>query len=311
MATNVSNPKPSKVCALCGRDCSKRKRAKDAEGRYYCLSCFERRLEEVRRRRLVEDELEGSTAVDAVSMSDSFHVDAELIEAEVPKVDPETTVTIVPCPGCGLSVEQNSLVCVHCGFDFDADRQMKTKKRVLSREGEMRWPTVLGLACVVFGIGGVLMHGSLLVRAMIVAFDNFDASLAYVLLHVGGAGLMTLLAAGLAIGGAFVWLRLDTGVTLLRGWLWTKLMLFAIALLVGGVALLVFTSNVAQLSIVQEMALRIDETTRLDLAGDLALLCLWQCAWPVVLLYFLETEQVKKDIKSWGEPIEKSTRLYD
>jgi hypothetical protein len=295
---------------LCGEDCSKRKRARDAQGRYFCLDCFEQRLEAVKRRRQREiDAVRENVLSD--SMSSTFGADPELVASEAVAVKQEQAARPVPCPGCGGLVEPGAVLCVHCGHDFHAGTKLKVRKRVLSRERPALWPTAVGMLCVAFGAAGLFVYGRKLFEAVMLGVAEASASLGFAIMAIGGASTLLLLSALLILGGTLVWMRFASGIALLRFWLWVKLIMFTVLLLGGATVAFVFPAFVAELELLSELGLTPEQREPMALAILLGAIWLWQCAWPLALLFLFEGEQVQIDIRKWDEPAVPTTALYD
>ncbi len=299
-----------KVCALCGQDCSRRKRVKDARGRYFCLDCFERRLEAVQRKREREFEAVRESLLDE-SGSSTFGVDRELVAIEAESVAHEQAKRPVPCVGCGELIDPDVVLCIHCGHDYQAGTQLTVQKRVLSRERPAAWPKVVGALCLLFGVAGLVAYGGVVVDGVkrLVGEDPWS-DLTYAIVFSGGAALV-LLSIVHIFAGVLVWMQFAAGVNLLRFWLWGKLLLWTLVALGGGVAAFAFPAVTTNFELLDYARLSMEQKEPLGLAKLLAAVWVWQCAWPLVLLFHFEGEQVQKDIKEWDEPLEKSTALYD
>ena len=141
----------TKICGLCGEDCSTRPRTRDRRGRYYCRDCYD---DEVTRRRRGEPRAEPVTGEVA-----------GLLE----EIEPAPSVVRAPCPACGELLEPGAILCVHCGASTRGDRGRKTRLR--SGPGVMQWlwSTALGF--------GVLVTAFWLVAALVLVLvlPNSDA----------------------------------------------------------------------------------------------------------------------------------------
>ncbi|MGD9689924.1 MAG: hypothetical protein AB7K52_09760 [Phycisphaerales bacterium] len=84
---------PTKICIVCGKDCSTVDRLKDAEGRYTCKTCA--------------DAKGGRAAPDIASLYER----------------PESR----PCPQCDKPVPHDAEICVACGYNLRAGKPVKTK----------------------------------------------------------------------------------------------------------------------------------------------------------------------------------------
>lgn len=94
----------SKVCTICGEDCSQRPRIRDAQGRYTCKACAEARAASA-------SKLAPQTAPSPA---------AEGVNAAFADFD------FAPCPGCGAPLKSAVNVCVSCGYNKATGKQIKT-----------------------------------------------------------------------------------------------------------------------------------------------------------------------------------------
>lgn len=141
----------SKVCVKCGADVAGKPRVKDPKGHYLCQACFDR----------VQGERKGAAgeaAVEAATSSASksapkgaAKAQASGVDVEVPAeegifgvvdLDALAPVAEVPkpralkvCPACGKAREQDSVVCVSCGFDERAGFQRGTGVGASAKKG--------------------------------------------------------------------------------------------------------------------------------------------------------------------------------
>jgi len=295
----VSNANWTKVCTLCGEDCSSRKRAKDAEGRYYCLKCFDRRLNEVQRRRALEDKLLRTGLDPSDSMSSTFGVDVELIASEAATVDTVEESPEALCPYCGLGIKADSVLCVHCGQDFAAGKQIKVRKKIVSRERPAIWPTALGFLCVAFSAAGLYVYGSKFVRVLLLAFAEDGPSPEFISFMLPSCILLLLLSIAHGLGGGLVWMRIPAGVTWLRSWWKAKLILISVFVAIGLVGAMAFPAFTSTLIFLHEVGAWVDRPMPDTLVDALVTLWVWQCAWPIALLLFFRVEKIQKDVQGW------------
>ena len=131
----------SKICGICGEDCSDRPRVKDRHGRYYCKACAAERA------RTDDDAAPGvaaGTAGGAVgaAAASARPDDADTFDLE--EVDPgarpmpiEILDNAEPtrnCPMCFRSMPRDAKICVSCGYDPAKGIQSST--RIVKKAGK-------------------------------------------------------------------------------------------------------------------------------------------------------------------------------
>jgi hypothetical protein len=99
---------PAKVCILCGADCSKRPRVKDAQGRYSCKECLERHTQTA------------PPPADDLIPSDLLAIEASAAPAAGLQV----------CPNCQSSMPHGAPICIQCGFDSRKNAIINTNQSV-------------------------------------------------------------------------------------------------------------------------------------------------------------------------------------
>lgn len=232
-------------------------------------------------------------------------MDVDLIASEAPTIAADDADTH-PCPGCGQPTPRDVVICLNCGHNFEAGVQLRVERKVLSRERPAMWHTAIGLSCIVFGLGGAALHGVRLFRALP------DAESAAGAVESFAFGTLALLALLLGTAGVLIAMQIEAGIVMLRCWIWTKLALCSAALLAGGAAVVMFASFLNRMTFMQAQGWRLDDAGGgISAIGFVLMLWLWQCAWPAAMLFFLEGEQVRKDIKDWSKPLVPSTALYE
>lgn len=116
----------AKICSVCGIDCSAKKRAKDANGRYICADCLERARE-------AKVAKEGKPVVVATGPVVPKKVSAA--PAMLPNgVDPimdnlvagSKALHQVACTQCAYPMDREAKICTHCGFNTLSGKVMKT-----------------------------------------------------------------------------------------------------------------------------------------------------------------------------------------
>jgi hypothetical protein len=265
----------------------------------------------VQRRRQREFDAVREEVIASGSMSGTFGVDPDLVASEAITVKQDKAERPVPCPACAGLIDPGAVLCIHCGHDFHAGTKHKLHKKILTRERPALWPTIVGMLCVAFATAGFYVYGRELYKAVMLSVAESSATLEYAIVTIGGSAALILLAALHMLGGTLVWMRFASGVGVLRFWLWTKLIVFTLLLIAGATAVFVFPTLVAEMALLREAGLSAEQTEPVALATSLAMIWLWQCAWPLALLFHFEGEQVQKDIVAWDEPAISSTALYD
>ena len=97
----MSSPSGSKVCVVCGIDCSNKPRTKDAQGRYTCRSCFAAVAAKPKQARPVQQP----------EASDEEAVMAALLASSPGPAAAET------CPACGNGMAPGAVLCLLCGHN--------------------------------------------------------------------------------------------------------------------------------------------------------------------------------------------------
>lgn len=99
---------PAKVCILCGADCSKRPRVKDAQGRYSCKECLDRHTQAA------------PPPADDLIPGDLLAIEASAAPAAGLQV----------CPNCQSSMPHGAPICIQCGFDSRKNAIINTNQSV-------------------------------------------------------------------------------------------------------------------------------------------------------------------------------------
>lgn len=93
---------PAKICVVCGEDCSQRQRVRDAQGKYTCKDCVEKRA--------------AAKPAAAAPRTALAEVDAAMAGFD-----------FEPCPGCGAPLAGKANICMTCGYNKTTGKQIKTK----------------------------------------------------------------------------------------------------------------------------------------------------------------------------------------
>lgn len=91
MTPPMPPPPSSRICQLCGEDCTRRPRVKDSHGRYYCAPCAQR----------------------AARATDDQPAQLELDDDSI-EIGPETRTSRGVCPSCHRPLPPDTGVCVSC-----------------------------------------------------------------------------------------------------------------------------------------------------------------------------------------------------
>ncbi|MDQ7012456.1 MAG: zinc ribbon domain-containing protein [Planctomycetota bacterium] len=124
----------SKICGICGEDCSDRPRVKDRHGRYYCKACASERAR-------ADDDAAPGVAAGAAGGAVGAAAAAALPEDpdtfELDNADPgarplpiemlDNTEPTRNCPMCFRSMPRDAKICVSCGYDPEKGIQSSTK----------------------------------------------------------------------------------------------------------------------------------------------------------------------------------------
>jgi hypothetical protein len=180
----------TKVCALCGCDCTSRPRVKDGKGRYYCRECYDRAKQTAQRPVARAGPLAAAATAlprtgEPPRRREPADAMAELLRAEQA---PESASRAVACPGCGAAIS-GGVICVACGYDT------RTGKRLAMRVDSGRGSAAAEAAASVAAAGARALRGT----------AEFGRPLLF-----GMAG---------GVIGAVVWAAVAYGLGLQRGWI--------------------------------------------------------------------------------------------
>lgn len=117
----------SKTCSVCGQDCSKTQRTKDAKGNYICGACVERAKQ-------TKQAQQTPAPAAAIAKSASGKP-----ASNKPPADGDNAFLLElggraqaleggkPCPNCDRVLNQTDRVCLGCGYDTELGRKVRTK----------------------------------------------------------------------------------------------------------------------------------------------------------------------------------------
>lgn len=101
----------SKICILCGKDCSNLPRKKDAKGQYACQACVDARQAKSDAPKPAKSQGPATSA--APSTADILFSDSSTTRGE-------------PCPNCARMRAKGAVLCTHCGFNSATGKSLKT-----------------------------------------------------------------------------------------------------------------------------------------------------------------------------------------
>jgi hypothetical protein len=156
----------TKLCTVCGIDCSKRPRVKDQQGRYMCQDCFDK----VKQTKQVQKAPPPAPAAPSAATADlpvnlndnSFLLDMGGKSAEKPGLK--------TCPECGRGMSANAVMCIGCGYNSQTGKRVSLKIEKAKKVKEPRsggggggtmidlssGPVVMLLVLAGFGVAGAL-----------------------------------------------------------------------------------------------------------------------------------------------------------
>lgn len=283
----------SKICGICGQDCSKKPRTKDPSGRYFCQACYDTA------RAKQAGGLTGNRPAPnvAATIADPGMANDELF-ADLVNAPP---VAERLCPGCGAPLAPNAVLCVHCGTSLSGNqvgRLETTFRPALMTPRKSIWPIPVGIVSIVFAVGSIL--GQLLMFAADgagPAMNSGDA--AYAAGQTTGRAIgMTIVigfASLLGFGGLFVLLRNPRGVTLLKTWAAIKAILTSIVCMCLVGLIIGFSRSLPDA--LKELPL--PEGGLAFMAVAILLFWAWSMAWPVFLIVWFRRDRVRREVDSW------------
>ena len=113
----------AKPCSVCGQDCSKMQRTKDAKGNYICAACVERAKQTKQAQQKPAAVPAAGAAKPAAKQpaegDNAFLLDlggrAQALEGGK------------QCPSCDRVLNQTDRVCLGCGYDTELGKKTRTK----------------------------------------------------------------------------------------------------------------------------------------------------------------------------------------
>src|SRR5215831_19131612 len=101
----------TKLCTVCGIDCSGKPRIKDQQGRYICKECFDKAKQT---RQTQKNPAPAATAPAAGTDVPTEGDNSFLLDLASAKESTGLKGT-KPCPECGRAVPTDAVICIGCG----------------------------------------------------------------------------------------------------------------------------------------------------------------------------------------------------
>ena len=111
-----------KLCSICGLDCSNKQRTKDAQGKYICAEC----IAHAKQARAAQQAPKPAPAAAPKTVSAAEADNAFLLDIPGPGAK-KSDASTKPCPSCFKPMEENTLVCMNCGFNTKTGEQLKVR----------------------------------------------------------------------------------------------------------------------------------------------------------------------------------------
>ncbi|MCX5689477.1 MAG: hypothetical protein NTV94_06780 [Planctomycetota bacterium] len=113
----------AKTCSVCGQDCSKTQRTKDAKGNYICAAC----VEHAKQTKQAQQKPASSPAQAASKASPKQPAEGD--NSFLLELGGRTQALEggKQCPSCDRVLNQTDRVCLGCGYDTQLGRKTRTK----------------------------------------------------------------------------------------------------------------------------------------------------------------------------------------
>jgi hypothetical protein len=218
-----------KICIQCGDDCAGKPRTKDAQGRYTCRPCYDKK--QAAAAAAPAKAAPDPTSARVAAPASTYDIDASLLKELAG--EEAAPVTATPCPTCGAGMMAGAVICTTCGYNVQTKKNMRSVVERGSAPGEgggggglgssrsaagalVALPTLLILGSVGAAIGGAVGAGIWAAVAY-----NLGFHMSYIAILIGvltGAGmragvrgyaggltgaLAALIAAGAVAGGHY------------------------------------------------------------------------------------------------------------
>ncbi|UCD75317.1 MAG: hypothetical protein JSV91_00050 [Phycisphaerales bacterium] len=289
----------TKICAICGEDCSKQRRVKDNKGRYYHKECVDKARREQKKQS--QDSL-GSAAVIAPPPEENRAGEYAVVETEVEDGVPASPHTeaipvddadqyVVEEDGPPPSGDLSGLgggPAVDAGQPASSTRIASVPTRY-SGEGGRIWPPVVGVISILLGVGEVVIFGLAPIR------DVIAGEIRIVPLVV--AALAMLLGLWLLIGGFGILTRQQTAMIIIQKWAKLKI-LFSILLVGGGIAAVLLDLPLLD-QFDQQFIIEAREKSIGPLITSGVLYLLLLLIWPLFVAIWFSRGKTQEDIGFW------------
>ena len=142
----------TKICAICGEDCSARPRVKDPKGRYFCRACYEQAM---RRRQAVaqREQPEPVDVFEAIERSEGAEADGDAGRRFDISTAPGLAFGGNRCPGCDAELPIGTVICVNCGIHVGTGRSVLTSRALVESELHQRAEKILRPLSWLTGLG--------------------------------------------------------------------------------------------------------------------------------------------------------------
>lgn len=161
----MTQPTGSKICRICGEDCSDRPRIKDPQGRYYCKTCHE----QAKRNRTPHQ-------IPPPQPDEPGGLLAELIDDLSPP-----PVSMQSCAYCGQPMTGDAIICLSCGYNAQTGRQLAK----VSTKPKRDWTGSAGglTSAIASPVGAALAAFIFFGLFYLVAMTSEEVAVAYVLVE--------------------------------------------------------------------------------------------------------------------------------
>jgi hypothetical protein len=302
----------NKTCAICGMDCSDRPRVKDPKGHYFCRPCYDRALEEKRKKQqapAAPDKSKRKEPEDAgvLRLDDPLFDDADSSGS-----GEQTGAISGTCPNCGANFPLAAVICVNCGYNSMSGSTVESSiepsdeapasgsaPRAKKGSGTV-WPIVIGVLAILIGaVFSLLIAMGILILLLgpdeaggpPVAADELIVSEATVrLIAIALNGLILCIMLWHTAAGVGLLMRRDWGYRHMRTWARSVIVIVggvyaAFALL--GIVLAVIAGGGAIIGVFV-----------FALMG-LVVVALY-LAWPIFLTLWLRREAIEDEVEGWA-----------
>jgi hypothetical protein len=114
----------SKLCTVCGVDCSGRPRVKDQQGRYMCQECFDRAKATKHVQKAPPPAPAAVAPVAAKAPAVNMNDNSFLLDLGTKSVG---TGKSQSCPECGRALTEGTVICIGCGHNMKTGKRLPVK----------------------------------------------------------------------------------------------------------------------------------------------------------------------------------------